>query len=205
MNWFDFVIIAIVVLGAIQGMRVGMLGAAVTAIGVIIGWLIAGQLADKVGGIFDNSLTGDTIVTVVSYIVIMAVTLVIIRFVWKILKPILTVVTLGMTGMVDRLGGLALGLLFGIVMAGAAIIVVARFAYNFEVPEDGVTGSVAQRIPRVDDTKESVENALTDSAIVSAFIDVTDAIPGNALGFVPSDFRISLDILEKSIEEGDSS
>ena len=205
MNWFDFVIIAIVVLGAIQGMRVGMLGAAVTAIGVIIGWLIAGQLADKVGGIFDNSLTGDTIVTVVSYIVIMAVTLVIIRFVWKILKPILTVVTLGMTGMVDRLGGLALGSLFGIVMAGAAIIVVARFAYNFEVPEDGVTGSVAQRIPRVDDTKESVENALTDSAIVSAFIDVTDAIPGDALGFVPSDFRISLDILEKSIEEGDSS
>lgn len=205
MNWFDFVIIGIVVLGAIQGMRVGLLGAAVTAIGVIIGWLIAGQLADKVGGIFDNSLTGDTIVTVVSYIVIMAVTLVIITFVWKILKPILTVVTLGMTGMVDRLGGLTLGLLFGIVMAGAAIIVVARFAYNFEVPEDGVTGSVAQRIPRVDDTKESVENALTDSAIVSAFIDVTDAIPGNALGFVPSDFRISLDILEKSIEEGDSS
>ena len=110
MNWFDFVIIGIVVLGAIQGMRVGLLGAAVTAIGVIIGWLIAGQLADKVGGIFDNSLTGDTIVTVVSYIVIMAVTLVIITFVWKILKPILTVVTLGMTGMVDRLGGLALGL-----------------------------------------------------------------------------------------------
>lgn len=205
MNWFDFVIIGIVALGAIQGIRVGLLGAAVTAIGVIIGWLIAGQLADKVGGIFDNSLTGDTIVTVVSYIVIMAATLVIITFVWKILKPILTVVTLGMTGMVDKLGGLALGLLFGIVMAGAAIIVVARFAYNFEAPEDGVAGSVAQRIPRVDDTKESVENALTASAIVSAFITVTDAIPGDALGFVPSDFRISLDILEKSIEEGDSS
>ena len=205
MNWFDFVIIGIVVLGAIQGMRVGLLGAAVTAIGVIIGWLIAGQLADKVGGIFDNSLTGDTIVTVISYIVIMAVTLVIITFVWKILKPILTVVTLGMTGMVDRLGGLALGLLFGIVMAGAAIIVVARFAYNFELPEEGISGDVAQRIPIPDGTKESVENALTDSAIVSAFIDVTDAIPGDALGFVPSDFRISLDILEKSIEEGDSS
>ena len=45
-----------------------------------------------------------------------------------------------------------------------------------------------------------MEEALTESAIVELFINVTDGIPGDALGFVPSDFRVSLDILEKNIE-----
>ena len=76
----------------------------------------------------------------------------------------------------------------------------ARFTYNFELSDTGITGGIAVQVPQVKDTKEAVEGALTDSATVPAFINFTNALPGNALGFIPSDFKISLEILEKNIE-----
>ena len=101
---------------------------------------------------------------------------------------------------VDRVGGVALGLVTGFVVVGAIIIVLARFTYNFNLPEEGVAGAVASRVPQVQDTRESIEGAMKGSSIVPAFINVTDALPGSALGFVPSDFKVSFDILKSRID-----
>lgn len=206
MNWFDIVIIAILAVGAFMGMRTGLIGAAITAIGGIIGWLIAGRVSDKVGGLFGDSLSNDTIVTVISYIIIIAIALFVARIVARIVRPILSIATLGLSSMVDKLGGLALGLLLGLAISSAFIVVVARFAYNFELPDEGVVGVAASRIPDVQDTRDSVEGALTASAIVPVFINIANALPGDTLGFVPEDFRVSLEILDQTIEaEEDSS
>ena len=199
MNWFDFVIIGIVVVGALIGLKTGLLGAAVTTLGAIVGWLLAGQFSDDIGGLFDDSLSGDTWLTVISYVIIVAVAIAVAGLAWRFLRPFVTIATLGLSSMVDKLGGLALGFIVGIAVAGAFIVVMARLSYNFEPPGEGIGGAVAGRIP-VDDTRESVEGALTASAIVSGFITVTGAIPGGALGFVPSDFAAALDILEGNRE-----
>ena len=45
-------------------------------------------------------------------------------------------------------------------------------------------------------TKGWLEDVLVESAVVSGFVGVADALPGNALGFVPSDFDAALNILE---------
>lgn len=245
MNWFDIVIIAIIAVGAFMGMRTGLIGAAITAVGGIIGWLIAGRLSDKVGGLFGDSLSNDTIVTVISYIVIVAVALFIARIVARIVRPILSIATLGLSSMVDKLGGLALGLLLGLAISSAFIVVMARFAYNFELPGEGIVGAAAASIPNVQDalgsvqgavgtaadsipnvqgaidsvegavttaagsiavvqdTRDSVEGALTASAIVPVFINIANALPGDTLGFVPEDFRVSLEILDQAIEDED--
>ena len=200
MNWFDIVILAIIILSLVQGMRIGLLGAAVSAIALIVGWQLAGQLSDNIGGIFSSSLSNDTIVTVISYVIIMALSVAVAQFAWKFIRPIISLATLGLVGMADRLGGIAIGLVMGIVLAGAVIIVLARFTYNFELPDEGIAGTVSERIPRVQDTKDSLETGLTESTVVPVFIKVTNVIPGSALGFVPSDFRVALDILESNIE-----
>ena len=101
---------------------------------------------------------------------------------------------------VDRVGGVVLGLVTGFVVIGAIIIVLARFTYNFDLPDDGIAGSVANRVVPVQDTKESIEGALKSSSVVSAFINVADALPGSTLGFVPSDFKVSFDILKSRID-----
>ena len=196
-------IIAVVVAGILAGMKEGLIGAAFMAVGGGVGWLLAGQFGDKVGGLFEDSLSSDTIVTAISYIVIIVLAIVVARTVRGIVRPFLTIATLGLSAMVDRVGGLALGLAVGLAIAGALIVVMARITYNFELPSEGTAGEVAKRVPRVEDTRATLEDALVDSALVSVFIDITDALPGNTLGFVPSDFKISLDILEEKIDTED--
>ena len=109
MNILDIVLLVILVAAAIQGLKIGLIGAAVNAAALIIGWMLAGQLSDEVGSIFSGSIASDTIVTVISYVVIMAVSLFVGRMAWKTIRPIVGLATLGMVSTVDRVGGVALG------------------------------------------------------------------------------------------------
>ena len=209
MNWLDFVLIAILIIAVLFGVRVGLMRTAFNAVGVYIGWLLAGQYSDDIGNIFTESLSIDTLVTVISYGIIILVALATSNFVAKITRPLLTGFTLGLSSMVDRLGGLALGLLMGIAIVGAVIIGLSRLTYDFDtdvvmgvIPSE-VAENVVQvqaQLGRVEDVREQLEAGLTESQIVPIFIDITDAIPANALGFVPDDFKVVLDFLELSID-----
>jgi uncharacterized membrane protein required for colicin V production len=200
LNVLDIVLLVVLAGAAFQGLKSGLIGAAVNSASLIIGWMLAGQLSDEVGALFASSIGNDTIVTVISYVVIMALSLVVGKAAWKILKPIVGLATLGLVGTVDRVGGVALGLVTGFVVIGAIVIVLARFTYNFELPDEGIAGTVADRIPRVQSTRDSVEGLLMESAIVPTFVNVADALPASALGFVPSDFRAAFDILNSRID-----
>ena len=213
MNWLDYVLIAILVISALAGMKFGFIRAALTAIGVYPGWILAGQYSGELGALFEDSLSNDTLVTVISYAIIMLAALAGASIAAKIIRPLLTVFTLGLSSLVDKLGGLALGLVIGIAIAGALIIGMARLTYNFDtstildaVPEQ-VAGQVADKVAlveaqlaNVDEVRDQLETALTGSTIVAIFIDVTDFIPADALGLVPDDFKIALDFLEVSIK-----
>jgi uncharacterized membrane protein required for colicin V production len=197
MNWLDFVLIGIFAVALLQGLKLGLLGAAVTAIGAVVGWQLAGQLSDDVGGLFGGA--GDTVTTVVAYIIVVVLSMAAIRFVYKIVRPFLIVIPI--VPLADRLGGVALGLVAGLAIAGAVVIILVRFAYDFDLPEQGVVGQVAGRIPDPQRTRDSVEDALTDSTLVPIFVDIARAIPGGALGFVPFDFEASFEILDQRIEQ----
>ncbi len=209
MNWFDFMLLAAFVIGALYGLRIGLIKAVFVTVGVYIGWLAAGQWSDDIGGLFDGSVSNDTIVTVLSYAVIIAAAMVASTYIVKIVKPLLTVFTLGVAGLVDRLGGLVLGVVMGIALMGALIVGSARLTYNLDIkliddviPET-LSGRLIQledQVARVEDGRESLETAMTESEFVSAFLDVADSLPGDTLGLIPSDFKISLDILRGSIE-----
>ena len=66
MNWLDFVFVAIVMVGAYLGMRTGVIRAAFTALGAVVGIMIAGQLSDDVAARFAGSTSDDTVVTVIT-------------------------------------------------------------------------------------------------------------------------------------------
>ena len=221
MNWLDIVLLVVLALGLYQGLKTGLIGAAILVVGAFIGWLLAGQLSDDVGAMFEDSLNSDTHVTVVSYAIIIGGTIFVAKMIGKILKPALTILTLGLAGMVDKLGGIVLGLLMGAVMASMVITGMARFAYNFTLPVPDVDlpagvqgGAQAQvladaakdalkdkfELPQIEDKKEFVEDALAESTIVPIFLDVKNVLPDDAFGLIPSDFRASLEILEDAID-----
>jgi uncharacterized membrane protein required for colicin V production len=201
MNWLDILLLVILGLAAFQGLRMGLLGAAVTALGGFIGWWLAGRLGDRIGGLFSGSLSNDTLVTVLSYAIIIVLALVVTRLVWRIVKPVITVVTLGLASMVDRIGGVVLGLVLGFVVCMAVIIALARFTYNFDLPSEGVAGAVAGRLPQVEETREGLENTLVESLVTPPLVKIMTALPGNTLGFVPSDFRAALEILKQELDD----
>ena len=204
MNWLDIVLLVILVVGAYYGLKTGLIGASFTVIGVVVGVLLAGQLSDDVGELFEDSISNDTVVTFISYAIIIAVAVVVSQVAARILRGVIKMLFLGW---VDRLGGIALGVLAGVAVSGALIIGTARLTYNFEIPTEGVPAQVVEKFVPVADAKEWLEDALVGSALVPVFIDLTDALPADALGFVPSDFQIALDILEERIdaEDGDGS
>ena len=199
-------LIAIVIAITFQGMRTGLIGAALATLGGVIGCLLAGQVSGAVGEAIGDSATADRWVTVVSYAIIIILCVVVASIVGRFVRPVLTAATLGMSAMVDKLGGLVLGLVLGVALSAAVIIGLARLTYNFELPEKAVLESVARKIPNVQETRERIEDALTGSAIVPvSVIDVANALPGDALGFIPSDFQAALDILDQNIDgEGSS-
>ena len=224
MNWLDIVLLVIFALGLYQGLKTGLIGAAILVAGAFIGWALAGQLSDDVGAMFEDSLNSDTLVTVVSYAIIISGSIFVAKTIGKILRPALTALTLGLAGMVDKLGGILLGALMGAAVAAIVITGLARFAYNFTIPvpdidlpaniQSGQAGALTDaakaaaqdalkdgfEIPQVEDKKEFVEDVLAESTIVPYFLDVKNALPDNAFGLIPSDFRASLEILEEAID-----
>ena len=205
MNWLDIVLIIVLIFGFLYGLKTGLIGAAFMAIGVIVGWQFAGHYADNLGSSLSSTIGNDTIVSFIAYAVIILAGVVVAGIAGKIIKPFLTVFTLGMSAMVDKIGGLVLGLILAALLSGAAILGLARLAYNFEipeVPEEGIAGAVADRLPIPDtlEIKEGLQDALVESSFVRTFVSVVDKVPGDAIGFVPNDFEVSIQILKDEIE-----
>ena len=203
MSWVDLAVIVIVAVSALIGMRVGIVGGGVTAVGGIVGWLLAGQFADDVGGLFDRWINVDTVVTVLAYAAIVFAGLAGGVYAARIGRPLLAAFTLGLSTMTDRLGGLALGLVIGLVMSAAMVVLLSRAAYSFELPERGLVGEATTRVSRqltALEVRESMESSLTDSGFVRALVKAADALPSGALGFIPSDFEVTFDLLGEEIE-----
>lgn len=160
-----------------------------------------------IGSAFGDSLSIDTTVTVIVYILVLGASILLTRSVIKLLKPgtaLVDVATLGM----NRIVGMVLGLAIGIILVAVALTAITRFTYDFDLDTD-ISGSAALTTPghvvtenilaKVDNTKSTLENGLTDSAIAPAIVKILRKIPGNSFGFVPKDFMAALDILDSKL------
>lgn len=199
MNWLDILIIIIFVLSIVLGMRIGLIRSAFSAVGIIIGWLLAAQFSSNLADALSDSISSRTIVTVIAYAIIIVLAMVAAAVAARIVKPMLTVLTVGMALLVDKLGGAAVGFLFGILICGALVVMLARLTYNFEIPEDGegIAGQTVGRIPKAEEVKQGLEDALLGSVIVPIYVKAFNAMPGSTLGLAPSQFRSSIELLDQ--------
>ena len=209
MNWLDGVLIVVIAASAYLGLRTGLISAAFTVVGVWVGITLAGWLSDDLGEWLTSSIASDTLVTVIAYAFIVVAVVLAARIAGAVVRKAVGLLTMGLA---DPLGGALLGGLAGVIMVCALVTGMARLAYDFESPvvsveAEGDRGRVAYTTLRdgagatfIEDTRGFVEDPLLGSALASAFVAVVGALPGEALGFVPSDFRDALDILEVRIE-----
>ena len=199
MNILDWILLVLFILGALWGYKSGLVDGLLTLVAVYVAMVLSGQFASRIVGAFTDSIESDALSTAIGYVVIFVLVFLVSRIIGKMIRGTLKVLFLGW---VDRLGGLALGLVAGLLIAGALVAVLARFTYVFEPPSgDGnmVERAAAQVINET--ARTNVDEQLVNSNITEVVVEVRSALPGRALGMMPDDFDTALDILEERIEQ----
>ena len=201
MNWFDILLLVILVAAIFWGVRTGIIQTVFLAIGVVVGWWLAGRYADDVGGLAGGVASADSLITAMAYWIIIALVTALVVKVGGLIRTALNIGTLGAVGMTDRIGGLILGGIVGLVVVCAVIIMLARLAFDFtvEVPTSELPGR-GPGIVSIENQRQALVDSLTGSSGVSAFMSVRDALPEGMLGLVPDDFDMGLDILDQNME-----
>lgn len=203
MNWLDIVIIALWGIGFFVGWRMGLLGTIFTTGGLIVGVLLAGRLSDNISELITDSVSSDTLATIIAYGIILFAVFIAAQVLRTVVKGVLKMVFLGW---VDTVGSLALGLVMGVVLSGALITVLARYSSDLPLelldlaPGEVISDQPIEFLIERVGIQEKLNTAMVESTLIPIFLDIRSAIPGHALGFVPDDFKVALDVLETQID-----
>ena len=200
MNWIDILLLIIIAAALVWGIKTGILKTVFVALGVVVGWWLAGQYADNVGDLAGSVAFMDSILTVVAYSAIIGLTTAAAVKLGGLIRTMLNIGTMGTVGMADRVVGLVLGGLVGLVIACAVIIVLTRLAFDFnvEVPASELVGR-GPGIVSIENQRQALVDSLSESRAISYFMDVRDILPEEMLGLVPDDFDMGLDLLSQNM------
>lgn len=146
MNWLDIVIIAFVVVAALIGLKIGLIKAALSLAGIILGIFLAGRyyapLAERLTFISQESIAQG-----VAFAIILIVVIIIAGLLAAFLKWIASVV---MLGWVNHLGGAAFGLVLGLILCSALLALWGKFfGATSIVEESGIASVLLDRFPAV--------------------------------------------------------
>ena len=193
MNMLDLALIVIIWISAVMGLKIGLVRAGFTALGIFVGSVLGGQLSDDIGGLLSGIDSDSAVATVISYAVIITLCLTAAAVASVILRKVLNLLLMGWA---DKLAGGALGIAAGAVIAAGIVMGMANLTYGSEVGDEFATKVLNSTLDS-DKTKKRLEGGLTHSSFVKTFIDVVEVVPASTLWFVPSNFRDSLDVLSK--------
>ncbi len=198
MNLFDWALIALFAFGALYGYKSGLIQSALNLIGVFAAMWLSSRFASGVVSNFTDDLESEALTTAIGYVVIFIVVFIGVQIVGKIVRTMLGIMFLGW---VDKLGGIALGVVIGVILTGGLTTVSARYAYVFDESDDP---SLVNRLVEDGLNKAGrgrVDTWLVESQLVPTVLDVRDALPGDMLSMVSGDFTTALDILQERVDE----
>ncbi len=214
MNIFDWVLVAVFVVGALLGLKWGLVQSVLNFVAVYVAMLVGAQFADGLVERFTDDIENESITTAIGYAVIFLAVFIVAQIVGKIIRAGLTIVFLGW---VDKLGGVLIGVLLGAVLVTGVVIAMARVAY----PQDEVILADIGRIADaaindgdLDTAKERLyqelaerygrdilKDWLADSTLVPKVLGGSSKVPANVLGLAPGEFATALDTLEADLAD----
>ena len=211
MTVFDWVLVAVFVVGALFGLKWGLVQSVLNFIAVYVAMVVGAQFADGLVARVTDDVENESLATAIGYIVIFVAVFIVAQIVGKAIRALLSIVFLGW---VDRLGGVAVGALLGAVLVIGVVTAAARIAYpqddveladtiaaaaasggNIDAAKDKLLSEFADRYGR-----DKLQGWLNDSTLVPTVLDVRDAVPANMLGLIPGEFASALDTLEVDLQ-----
>ena len=226
MNWLDFLLLGILVVSMYWGLKTGLFVAAIYGIGILVGWRIAGEISQTIGGIIGDTLglesssgqavgelssvnlSVDTTTTVIAYVAVFILTLIITKIIIKLIAPFLAIIDVATLGL-NRIAGIILGLVVGIIITSVTVSGLTRLAYDFhEIPNipgsslisNGEITAIEGIDAKIENTRTSIEDALLESTITPIFVRVLRITPNDAFGIIPTDYLTAISILNSKLE-----
>jgi len=209
MNIFDWVLVAVFVVGALLGLKWGLVQSILNFIAVYVAMLVGAQIADGLLARVTDDVQNESVATAIGYVVIFLSVFIIAQIVGKIIRPMLTIIFLGW---VDKLGGVVVGVLLGGILVTGAVTAMARVAYpqdeailveiedlvsgDFEAAKERLYQELAERYGR-----DTLKEWLADSSLVPGVLGTRSKLPANVLGLVPGEFATALDTLAADLAD----
>ena len=205
MNVFDWVLILVFALTALWGYKTGLIDAALNAITIYVGLFLSGLFAARVLSLFWDGVESESVSTAIGYVIIFVTVFIASRIVSGIIKKALKIT---FTGWVDNLGGIVIGLVAGMLIAGGVMTVAARYTYIIpentdDLPSAGIQDMIQQAAENYVEqgARDKLDGCLRESELVPSLL----GLRGVVIEFAPEDFGVALDILESRIDKVDAS
>ena len=146
MNWLDIVILALIVIPTLIGLKVGIIKAVLSVVGVIVGVILAGRyyvaFAEHLTFISQPSLA-----KIAAFAIILIGLMVIAAVVASLIKWAVSAV---MLGWVNRLGGAVFGFVLGAIFCGALLSIWVKFVgISDPVDESALAALLLDTFPMV--------------------------------------------------------
>ncbi len=190
MTVFDWALIVIFALAALWGFRNGLIDSLLTVIGTYVALLLSGQFASRIVNFFVDDIKSQALATAIGYVLIFLAVFIAARILGKMLKAGMKMLLLGW---VDKLGGLAFGMVAGALLVGATVSVAARFVYD-PVSKSPIPAQERQ-------FRDRLHGWMVKGTISEMAIDAREVVPADVLGIMPSEFAMSLDALKTDIQQ----
>lgn len=146
MNLLDIVILLITVIAIFLGLRIGIIRAALSLAGIVIGVILAGHyyvpLSEQL-----TFISQANVAEIVAFAIILIGVMIIISVLAIVLKWIASLV---MLGWVNRFGGAAFGLVLGALFCGALLTIWVKFFGRTEIISESTLAAILlDRFPAV--------------------------------------------------------
>jgi uncharacterized membrane protein required for colicin V production len=192
MNAYDWILVAIWVVLLLWGIKTGFVKALFVAVAIFVAFVITGRIAPAVSSFVTTSDLSEAIGDSVIYWVIFAVALFAANFVLSKIHGIINALTLGLLGPLDKLAGMAMGAVLGLLFTIAFVMTSASYAIGaVALPDDRFAG------------QEKVAEQLANSTIVPFYVTVWDVLPADSFGLIPAEYSDAMDQLDGVIEFSD--
>jgi len=209
MNIFDWVLFVVFVVGALLGLKWGLVQSVLNFVAVYVAMLVGAQFADRLVARVTDDVQNESVAAAIGYVVIFLGVFIIAQIVGKIIRAMLTVIFLGW---VDKLGGVVVGLLLGAILVTGVVTAMARVAYPQDEAilveiEDIVSGDIEAAKERLYQElaerygRDTLKEWLADSTLVPRVLDTRAKLPADVLGLIPGEFATALDTLEADLAD----
>ena len=209
MNWYDWVLIAPIVLGVILGFRVGLVKNVLYIVLVAVTMVIGGYLSQIIVDAIGLELESDGLVTVIGYGLLLIGGFLSVQLFSGVVQAIVSKLTFGIGDRVNQVGGLVSGLILGFLITTVIVNITARWTYTPDEDEEGRLEISEEAIAKMfenslkDTSREAADLVIRESLMVGVVIDVKDLLGGEFIGIIPGEFSDSLDIAQQRREDSD--